>query len=349
MLEKTVLIRADASPSIGMGHRVRCQILADELSKKSWTVRFVCHASCRSLSNENDIIIEDETRFLTLAATANLVILDHYAYDSALIERLYQYQPNLLLLDDMNDRGALFCRWLLNPVALDYRVNLASLMRKYEQTCILFTGIQYALLRRQFTVDLCDPNTSSEKNITKMSPKPREKLLVTMGGTDPLELTLPFLMTLNAMGFDGNNVVVMLGSQAKKSADVIEYCQQHNIDVQQDVTDVARLMSQAKMAISAGGSTLFELAFVGVPSLFLQIAENQTRLLEAHRNSGWCKVYRLDYQNLDDRRKMINKVCQQLLLDWEDDVYLSRADSVLSALKVGLKSNSISIQLEVAF
>jgi hypothetical protein len=59
-------------------------------------------------------------------------------------------------------------------------------------------------------------------------------------------------------------------------------------------------------------------------------------------------VYRLDNQNLDDRRKMINKVCQQLLLDWEDDVYLSRADSVLSTLKVGLKSNSISIQLEVA-
>lgn len=347
MVKKTLLIRADASSSIGMGHRVRCQILADEFTKKGWSVCFVSHVSCRLLANDSDITIKHEDEFLILAATANLVILDHYAYDSVLIERLYQHQPNLFLLDDMNDRGALFCRWLLNPVALDYNENLERLMREHSQSSTLFTGIQFALLRRQFTVDVCsNQSLSSPKIKTVLPPKSTKKLLITMGGTDPLGLTLPVLIGLNALGFDANDLIVMLGSKAKNSVDVMDYCQRHNIDYQQNVTDVALLMRSAKMAISAGGSTLFELAATSVPSLFLQVADNQTKLLNEYRNTPWCRVYRLDNQLLDERDKLITQACQQAVLDWGDDAYLCRAYSELDTLKVGLKALSIVAQVE---
>jgi len=323
MAEKTLLIRADASLSIGMGHRVRCQILADEFSCTSWCVRFVSHVSCRLFSGESDILIEHEDDFLALAATANLVILDHYAYDSSSIERLYQAQPNLLLLDDMNDRGALFCRWLLNPVALDYGENLVRLRLEYNQSSSLFTGIQYALLRPQFAE--INNSRAFAKNMTKRPLVPADKLLITMGGTDPLALTLPILKRLYALGFNCDDLIVMLGGNAKNANEVIHYCQQFNIEYQQSVSDVAGLMARAKMAISAGGSTLFELAFIGVPSLFLQVADNQTQLLKDHQNKGWCRVYRLDDQLLVERDRLISQVAQQLLLDWHDDLYLDQA------------------------
>ena len=323
MVKKALLIRADASSSIGMGHRIRCQILADEFSRMSWNVRFVSHASCRVLGNESDILIEQEDDFLALAAAADLVILDHYAYDSSMIERLYQVQPYLLLLDDMNDRGALFCRWLLNPVALDYSENLVRLRLEYNQSSILFTGIQYALLRSQFAE--INNSRAFAKNMTKRPLVPADKLLITMGGTDPLALTLPILKRLYALGFNCDDLIVMLGGNAKNANEVIHYCQQHNIEYYQSVSDVAGLMARAKMAISAGGSTLFELASIGVPSIFLQVAENQTQLLNDHQNRGWCRVYRLEGLLLAERDRLISQVGQQLLSDWHNDRYLDQA------------------------
>jgi len=309
---KQVLIRADASQEIGMGHRVRCQILADLFCEKGWQVSFVCHVSCCQMSTDEDIFISYEDAFLEMAAQADLVILDHYQYDSKMIEALYKAQPKLFLIDDMNDRGALYCRWLLNPISLDYQVNLADLKRSYQEAPDLFLGLDYALLRPQFRHK---PHGSSDK------------LFITLGGTDPLSLTLPILTCLNSLGFRSESMMVMLGQNAKGADQVIAFCQQHNIEYQQSVRDVAGLMSQAKMAISAGGSTLFELAAMGVPSNFLQVADNQTELLKVHESYGWCRVYRMHDKEKDVRALMVAKICEQIMVDWDDIDYLSQCQS----------------------
>ena len=317
MANRNVLIRADASPSIGMGHRVRCQILADAFSEKDWLVRFVAHTSCQLFDDQSDIVINDESEFLALAEKADLVILDHYGYDSSMIEALYQQQSHLLLLDDMNDRGALTFRWLLNPISLDYRDSIQHIRKKYDSSACLFTGIQYALLRYQFKKTLpCAV---------------RKKLLISMGGTDPLALTLPILKALNKFGFPQNDLIVMLGKNAQKAQAVKLFCQLNDIECQQDVIDVARLMSRAKMAISAGGSTLFELAAMKVPSTFFQVAENQTELLKEHGDKGWCRVYKL--HNKNETKCTIDQACRQLLLDWRDIEFLTNAKKKIPTAK----------------
>ena len=312
LANKQLLIRADASLEIGMGHRVRCQILADLFREKGWLVSFVCHASCRQMSADEDIFISHEDIFLEMAAQADLVILDHYQYDSKMIEALYKAQSKLLLIDDMNDRGALYCRWLLNPISLDYQANFSDLKRSYQEIPELFLGLDYALLRPQFR----------ERSLGSS-----EKLLITLGGTDPLSLTLPILTCLNSLGFRSENMLVMLGQNAKGAGQVIAFCRQQNIEYHQGVREVAALMDRAKMAISAGGSTLFELAAMNVPSIFLQIADNQTELLKEHESYGWCRVHRMHDKEKNVRSLMVAKICEQVLEDWDDTDYLSQCQS----------------------
>ena len=334
MANPLALIRADASPSIGMGHRVRCQILADLLLSQGWQVQFVCHISCQEMSAESDRIIANESEFLTLALEANLVILDHYQYDSKMIEVLYNTQPRLFLIDDMNDRGALYCRWLLNPISLDYSANLANLINDYQETPNLFLGLDYALLRPQFRQN---DNASLDK------------LLITLGGTDPLALTLPILKSLNSIGFRSADMLVMLGQNAKHADQVIRYCQQQNIEYHQGVKDVASLMRRAKMALSAGGSTLFELAAIGVPSSFFQVADNQTELLKEHEQQGWCRVNAINLCSDNQRQLVILQTCQQLLIDWYDLDYLQKTGLILSHMSVGAKAKQIGDHLSASF
>jgi spore coat polysaccharide biosynthesis predicted glycosyltransferase SpsG len=65
------------------------------------------------------------------------------------------------------------------------------------------------------------------------------------------------------------------------------------IQVQQNVTNMPELMAWADMAISAGGSTCWELAFMGLPSILLILADNQRAIaqklatLNLAVNLGW--------------------------------------------------------------
>lgn len=334
MLRKQLFIRADASPAIGMGHRVRCQVLADAFLIAGWQVNFVTLDRLQYYFEESDIKIKAESEFRKRAAAADLVILDHYGYDGSMIETLYQIQPNLLLLDDMNDRGPLACQWLLNPVSLDYKASCLFLSNEYQHTMHLFVGAQYALLRSQFSK--CTATHASS----------RDKLLISLGGTDPLGLTLPILKNLVDSGFLCQDLIVMLGKSAMQADEVKHFCTVNHIECHQGVSEVAELMRQSKFAISAAGSTLFELAAMKVPSIFLQVADNQSQLLKVHADLGWCRGYRLDNQTLEARERLLGEACQQLMLDWQDMDYQATANQFLASLTIGSAATSIVSQVE---
>ena len=293
-----VVIRADASVHIGMGHRVRSEVLAESFTEQGANIRFVVHASCSDFAKAEDFLFQEELEWHELARQADILVLDHYEYDAAAINTLFQLNPNLLVLDDNNNRGAFYCRWLLNPLSLSYTQSVQ---------CPL-TGGQFALIRPQFSRQ--QPYQEQE----------RQKLLLTFGGTDPLKLTFPFIKSLFEIGFPSSSLLVMVGSGVQNAKEIEDYCRQHTIECRIGVSQVSELMARSRFAISAAGGTLFELACMGVPTHFIQVADNQKDALAEHTALGWCMA--TDFINCkpSERLKLVGQVIESVMCTWQTDL-----------------------------
>jgi spore coat polysaccharide biosynthesis predicted glycosyltransferase SpsG len=111
-----------------------------------------------------------------------------------------------------------------------------------------------------------------------------------MGGSDLTHQTLKVLSALQQVG-DPLEVQVVAGAgndpaylgeieaAARSSAS-------HDVRVAHAVTDMARRMSWADLAITAAGSTCLELSCVGVPAIALATADNQRRVAEGCASRG---------------------------------------------------------------
>ncbi|MGO2235585.1 UDP-2,4-diacetamido-2,4,6-trideoxy-beta-L-altropyranose hydrolase [Marinomonas sp.] len=325
-----LLVRADASVEIGMGHRVRCQALIHAFTQYGWQCQFVVDRRYQAFASPEDCFIggqsekectekECKTEFLSLAEQADLVILDHYGYSAEDITVLHQHQPNLLVLDDMNDRGDFPAKWLLNPLQQGYS----------KQIEFPLTGSRYALLRPAF----------QKLELNQILP---QQLLITLGGTDPLTLTLPILNALLASGFPTKDIQVLLGANAKNADKVISFCHHNSIAFEQGLADVTYLMKQAKMAISAAGGTLFELACMGVPTVFAQVADNQTRSLEQHVPLDWCRSIRFDNVPEEVRQQRIEQLVEVINRYWLDIEWQENARKTARGLVDGDGANRVA-------
>ena len=77
------------------------------------------------------------------------------------------------------------------------------------------------------------------------------------------------------------------------------------IILRKDVSDMAELMAAADVAISAGGSTCWELCLMGLPMLLIDVADNQTKLVNELDRRG-CAI------RVGDRKVSVETIADQL-------------------------------------
>jgi spore coat polysaccharide biosynthesis predicted glycosyltransferase SpsG len=130
-------------------------------------------------------------------------------------------------------------------------------------------------------------------------------------------------------------MIVLLGANAVNAGRVICFCSENNIAVERGLSDVTPLMNQAKMAVSAAGGTLFELACIGVPTVFAQVAENQTRSLEQHVPLGWCHSIRFDNILIEEQQAIIEELVTLVNQQWLDQEWQQQARNVAQCLVDG--------------
>lgn len=120
-----------------------------------------------------------------------------------------------------------------------------------------------------------------------------------MGGTDVNNVT-PFIIKV-IKKIPGINIDIIVGKGFENKDLIEESCKnEKNIDLIYNPKDMRILMENADICISSSGSTLYELASLGVPTLFVIQADNQLRLAEYMEknkimiNLGW-------YYNLKEK------------------------------------------------
>ncbi|MBK1837066.1 UDP-2,4-diacetamido-2,4,6-trideoxy-beta-L-altropyranose hydrolase [Azospirillum sp. YIM B02556] len=293
-----ILIRADASPTIGTGHVMRCLAVAEALRDQGHEALFACVESTsaidRRLSAEgfrHVSVVGPVGEAADLAATRSLlrrehgtaVMLDGYRFGEAYRAGLQAAGARVLAWDDLGDGTPLHADLVVNAApraaALPYG--------EMAPGAVLLLGPAYAPLRREVRLAAQEPRRTIAD---------RPVLLVTFGGSDPLALTGPVLEALALGGRagvrpDGCRIVAVVGGSNPRAADVTELAARlgsDTVSVEIDCPRMGALMADCGLAVSAGGGTMGELAALAVPTLLAVTADNQAMASGDAAEFGWC-------------------------------------------------------------
>ena len=126
-----------------------------------------------------------------------------------------------------------------------------------------YLGCGYAPLRKAFT----EPHPKS------ITPKVRS-VLVMSGGSDPFGIVGDILEAIPIDRFDDINVICgKYNSRGPELAD--RYKDDLRVHIYPHVADIWELYERADIVVSAGGSALYELSAMGVPTITYSFADNQ--------------------------------------------------------------------------
>ena len=200
-----------------------------------------------------------------LAHQADWVVVDGYQFDVEYQRKLKSAGLKLLVVDDTCHAGA-----HVADLVLDQNAHASeNLYQHREPYTTLLLGSRYAMLRREFK--------AWREWKREIAPHGR-KVLVTVGGTDPDNVTLRVIEALRLLAKDNLEATVVVGG-GNPHGDCLE--QEINragggIRLLKSVIDMPELMADADVAISAAGTTCWEMCFLGLPAMLIDVAENQT-------------------------------------------------------------------------
>lgn len=290
MVGKTLLVRADASAEMGVGHVMRCIALAQAWRKTGGRAIFALATGAtelqgRILSHDMELAEikaepgspEDALSIsaLSLHHRADWLVVDGYHFSSNYIRSIDRSATRLLLVADGDQIPDADCDLGVNTEPGVCENELASHVRAGE----MLLGPRYALLRQEFLEFAPQHRTTAEV---------ARKILVTLGGGDSQNVTLRVLQSLEKITDLNLEVTVVAGPSNPHTASLEAAAKKsrHAMNVLSNADHMPRLMSEADLAIAGGGGTCYELAFMRVPMFLLTTANNQERAVEAYASAN---------------------------------------------------------------
>ena len=313
---KKVLFRVDANRQIGMGHLQRCLSLARAMLLKGLEVFFLIkddeganervgqYGFAFHNLQSNLTLGEDLQETLTYLGNGNfhILIADSYDFDHNYLSALRQGGYYVAFLDDLAQMG-FPCQVVINGGVYAEELPYRSLNGDTQ----FLLGPKYILLREEFW------------NIPKRKIKSKiEKILVTVGGADPSNVTPTILNVLSTVSSDFD-VDVIIGPFFDNISEIESAgmrFERGQVQLVPSPTSVRDLMLGCDLAISGGGQTLYELAATGTPTIALKLADNQEGNLRGMTKAGvigvidkvnhlMISVLNLSYGSLERRNMSI--------------------------------------------
>lgn len=279
-----LIIRADASTQMGTGHLMRCLALAQAVQEMGSQLLVVIAQSvpqieqrlkhekiAHALIDTTPGSLEDGKATIAIAkqVSAQWVVLDGYHFDATYQQRIKAAGLRLLVLDDYGQATHYYADLILNQ-NVSAREEWYHHREPYTQ---LLLGSRYVLLRREFL---------AYRHWSRSHPDIAQKILVTLGGSDPDNATFKVIQALQQLRPTDLEVRVVIGGGNPHvlSLETAARNCQFSIKLERSVAHMPELMAWADVAIAAGGTTCWELAFMGVPSSLLILADNQQAIVQ---------------------------------------------------------------------
>lgn len=202
------------------------------------------------------------------------VVVDHYALDERWEKAVSNQGISILAIDDLADRPH-HCAILLDQT-------FGRSAKEYEHLvpgeCQILTGAEYTMLRPEF---LQQRLPALQKRFS-VQEAPRN-LLISVGAMDTDNYTGRILEHLRGLSvLDGMTIQVVLGQKSPHIQKIRETLRNypHPASIVSDTDAMGALMLEADVAIGAGGTTTWERCCLGLPTIAIQVAENQAAVLQ---------------------------------------------------------------------
>lgn len=270
---RLIVFRVDGHKELGLGHVYRALTLGYELIEHD--VVFVCNARHREgiaklkSANMPVLEVEDDEEMLRWLEERrpDVFVYDCLDSDASLMADVKRYVKRLVTFEDLGE-GARLADAVVNAI--------------YEGASPhgnVYSGKGYVCLRDEFLIT--QPSEDSDEV---------RRILVTFGGTDPLDLTARVYELAKRHDAEAVDVTFdfVLGSGYDNPA--VQSVPECGIEVSRNVLRMSDHMRKADMALSSQGRTTFELACMGVPTIVL--AENEREQLHtfAQMDNGFINL-----------------------------------------------------------
>lgn len=282
-----LLIRADSSSTIGLGHIMRTLVLAQQYPDA--TIVFACQ---NLIGNINDTIpypvhilnSNDPKELITLIQKLSIetIIFDHYGIDESFEKQIKEATAiTILSLDDTYQKH--HCDILLNH-------NVCADTSRYDGLvplhCTLRCGSNYTLIRGEF---------KHEKVV------PREKLydiFISMGGADTANITLDIL---NCISPSKRVCIATTTANAHLTQLLATTLENDHIEVHVNSNEIARLLHQSSLAIITPSVMVHEVMFMEIPFIAIQTASNQSEMTQYLHHNHFDVMHSFDPKTLREK------------------------------------------------
>jgi UDP-2,4-diacetamido-2,4,6-trideoxy-beta-L-altropyranose hydrolase len=288
---RLLLVRADASPATGTGHLMRALALAqawrDRGGDITWFLAEAPEPLRRRIADEGIRLREltlgegapggrgtaGDAAVLRAALEADeraVAVVDGQAFDREYLAALGPAAGRVLVVDDAADRDAYDVGLVLNQNAHADRAAYPA-----DAPARFLLGTRYVLLRREF----------GSAPPARTIPGRARHVLVAFGGADPSGMSRRALEALAGLPEDLRRdleVRLVIGA-ANRDADRLEDVVRElapglRVGLERDVADMPGLFAWADLALTSGGSAVWELARMGVPAIVVETVPVETLL-----------------------------------------------------------------------
>lgn len=289
----TILFRADANPSIGVGHIMRCLAVADAMTVLYRKVFFILadgtvqnmvadrgYPSIVFGTEYNDL--EREVEMMNSIIKENkpgALVIDSYFVTERYLNVLWNVcrsvNCKLAYIDDVL-AFPYPCDVLLNYNIYGPKADYKGLYRNAETVPAFFLGTSFAPLRREF------------QNLSpRMVRRGGRIILISTGGSDCEHITLALVEEIRR-GEPGDIAFHFIIGAMNRDKELIfhrtEGCP--NMVLHENVKNMSALMQACDVAISAAGSTLYELCATQTPTVTYILTDNQIPGAEGFEHYG---------------------------------------------------------------
>lgn len=317
-----IYIRTDSNSTISGGHIMRCLAIAKSIQKTEQRVCFLI-----SDNNPSQMIEEigfeyivlgsdwsnlmtdvEEVKKLLRKSDNPLFLIDTYQVTKEYVDSLKPYCTIGYLGSKKEYLGEL--DFLIN---YSTDVDIEFYQNNYTNTTLML-GPRYAPLREEF------------QNYDRRYRSKINRILISTGNTDRYHMVDSLLECLLSKCQILDYVIdVVVGRMFDNKELLVEKYETNDyVFLHNNVKSMSELMKNCDLAISANGTTVYELFAMGLPTISFALVEEQVRSAESMSRLGI-----IDYcgQSYNDKDECVRAIAEKV------DFYLTHNDEMISLAK----------------